>query len=131
MWGNENWKKEMLSWKFRFVDSRQICWDTFFGFHKKNAKGKEKVVFQGEQSNYEVPNMSVMTHSFIPLLIRDKEHPMHKWHARSSIDTLKSLSPAPRTLKPLRIRYNRCSHWHHFIWLVPLIVRVDCGMSCT
>jgi hypothetical protein len=30
------------------VDSRQICWVTFFGFHKKNKKGKEKVVFQGE-----------------------------------------------------------------------------------
>ncbi len=28
--------------------SRQICRDTFFGFHKKNEKGKEKVVFQGE-----------------------------------------------------------------------------------
>ena len=26
----------------------------------------------------EVPNMSVMTHSFVPLLIRNKEHPMHK-----------------------------------------------------
>ena len=30
------------------MDSRQICWDTFFGFHRKNKKGKEKVVFQGE-----------------------------------------------------------------------------------
>jgi hypothetical protein len=30
------------------VDSRQIFWKTFFGFHKKNEKGKQKVVFQGE-----------------------------------------------------------------------------------
>ena len=30
------------------MDSRQICRDTFFGFHKKNEKGKDKVVFQGE-----------------------------------------------------------------------------------
>jgi hypothetical protein len=27
--------------------------------------------------NYEVPNMSIMTHSFVLLLQRDKEHPMH------------------------------------------------------
>ena len=27
--------------------------------------------------NYESTNMSVMTHSFVPLLLRDKEHPMH------------------------------------------------------
>jgi hypothetical protein len=54
--------------------------------------------------------MSVMTHSFVPLLIRDKEHPMHNWHTRLSIDTMMSLSPAPRTLKPLRIWSNRCSH---------------------
>ena len=38
---------------FDFVDSRQIiCRDTFFGFHKKNEKGKEKVVFQGEGIKY-------------------------------------------------------------------------------
>ena len=30
------------------MDSRQICQDTFFGFHKKNEKGKERAVFQGE-----------------------------------------------------------------------------------
>jgi hypothetical protein len=41
--------------------------------------------------NYEQPKMSVMMHSFVPLLLRDKEHPMHKWHARLSIDTMKSL----------------------------------------
>jgi hypothetical protein len=28
--------------------------------------------------NYELPKMSVMMHSFVPLLLRDKEHPMHK-----------------------------------------------------
>ncbi len=30
------------------MDSRQICWDTFFGFHQKYEKGKEKVVSLGE-----------------------------------------------------------------------------------
>ena len=30
------------------MDGRQICRDTFFRFHKKKQKGKEKVVFQGE-----------------------------------------------------------------------------------
>ena len=30
------------------MDSRQIFRETFFGLHKKNKKGKEKVVFQGE-----------------------------------------------------------------------------------
>jgi hypothetical protein len=30
------------------VDSRQICRDTISDFTKKNEKGKEKVVFQGE-----------------------------------------------------------------------------------
>ncbi len=30
------------------MGSRQICRGTFFGFHKKNENGKEKVVFQGE-----------------------------------------------------------------------------------
>ncbi len=75
--------------------------------------------------------MSVMTHSFVPLLLRDKEHPMHNWHTRLSIDTMKTLSPAARTLKPIRIRSNRWSHRHHFIRLYSLIVHVDSGMSCT
>ncbi len=30
------------------MDSRQIFRKPFFGFHKKNEKGKQKVVFQGE-----------------------------------------------------------------------------------
>ncbi len=30
------------------MDSRQFFRESFFGFHKKNDKGKEKVVFQGE-----------------------------------------------------------------------------------
>ena len=30
------------------MDSRQIFRKTFFRFHKKNEKGKQKVVFQGE-----------------------------------------------------------------------------------
>ena len=38
----------MLYGKFRFVYSRQIRRTTFIGFHKKDEKGKEKVVFQGE-----------------------------------------------------------------------------------
>ncbi len=59
----------------------------------------------------------------VPLLLSHKEHPMQKQHSRSSIDTMKSLSPAPRTLKPLRIRSNRCSQWHHFIRLCSLITR--------
>ncbi len=56
--------------------------------------------------NYEVPKMSVMMHSFVPLWQRDKEHPLHKQHGTSSIDTMKSLSPAAQTLKPLRIPSN-------------------------
>jgi hypothetical protein len=43
-----------------------------------NARGGDKVVSMVPVKNYEVPNMSVMMHSFVPLLIRDKEHPMHK-----------------------------------------------------
>ena len=66
---------------------------------------------------------------FVPLLLRGKEHPMLNWHTRSLIDTMKSLSSGARTLKPLRILSNRWSHWHHFIRLVPLIVRIYCGMS--
>jgi hypothetical protein len=38
--------------------------------------------------------MSGMMHSFDPLLLRDKKHPMHQQHSRSWIDTMKSLSPA-------------------------------------
>ena len=40
------------------MDSRQICRDTFFGFHKKNEKGKEKVVFQGEGKQKVVVQLS-------------------------------------------------------------------------
>ena len=39
---------------------------------------------------------SVMTHSFVPLLLRDNEHPMH---IDTPIDTMKSLSPEAN-LKP-------------------------------
>ena len=59
--------------------------------------------------NYEVTKMSVNIHSFAPLLSRRKEPPMHNRHSRSSIDTMKSLSPATRTLKPLRMPSNRWS----------------------
>jgi hypothetical protein len=48
-----------------------------------------------------------MMHSFDPSLLRDREHPMHQQHSRSSIDTMKSLSPAAQTLKPLRIPSNK------------------------
>jgi len=34
-------------------------------------------IFVLSYSFWLVPNMSVMTHSFVPLLMRDKEHPMH------------------------------------------------------
>ena len=63
--------------------------------------------------------MSVMTHSFDPLLLRDKEHPMHQQHSRLLIDTMKSLSLAAQTLKPLWIPSNWCLHWHHYIRLFP------------
>ncbi len=68
--------------------------------------------------------MSVIIHSFAPLLLRRKEPPMHNRHCRSLIDTMKSLSPAAWTLKPLRMPSNRWSQWHHFIRLLPLIVHV-------
>ena len=38
----------MLSWKFRFVYSQQIFVGTHFSDFTKKGKGKEKVVFQGE-----------------------------------------------------------------------------------
>jgi hypothetical protein len=60
-----------------------------------------KYSLNGYHYNYEVTNMSVMAHSFVLSLLGDKEHPMHNWHTRSWIDTMKSLSPAVRTLKPL------------------------------
>ena len=41
-------KKRDAFLKISFVDSRQICRDTFFGFHQKYENGKEKVVFLGE-----------------------------------------------------------------------------------
>jgi hypothetical protein len=47
--------------------------------------------------------MSVNIHSFAPLLVRRKEPPMHNRHCRLLIDTMKSLSPAARTLKPLTL----------------------------
>jgi hypothetical protein len=54
--------------------------------------------------------MSVNIHSFVPLLLRRKEPPMHNRHCRLLIDTMKSLSPAARTLKPLRNPSNRWSY---------------------
>ena len=77
--------------------------------------------------------MSVMKRSFVPLLLRGKEHPMHNWHTRSLIDTMKSLSPAAPTLKPLGIPSNRWSHWHHFITLCSLrvdIIRLSARPFC-
>ncbi len=60
--------------------------------------------------NYKVTKMSVNIHSFALLLVRCKEPPMHNRHCRLLIDTMKSLSPAARTLKPLRRPSNRWSH---------------------
>ncbi len=61
--------------------------------------------------------MSVMKYIFAPLLLKCKEPPMHKQHCRSSIDTMKSLTPAALTLKPLRRPSNRSSPRQHFIRL--------------
>jgi hypothetical protein len=66
----------------------------------------------------------VMKHIFAPLLLRCKEPPMHKQHCRSLIDTMKSLSPAALTLKPLRRPSNRSSPRQHFIRLCSHIVHV-------
>ena len=54
---------------------------------------------------------------------------MHKQDNRSFIDTMKSLSPAPRTLRPLGIRSHWCTQWHNFNRLCSLIVCVECGMA--
>ena len=44
-------EKKMLSWKFRLMYRQQIFVGThFLVFTKKNEKGKEKVVFQGEDT---------------------------------------------------------------------------------
>jgi len=37
----------MLYWKFRIIADKFVE-TTFIGFHTKNEKGKEKVVFQGD-----------------------------------------------------------------------------------
>ena len=68
--------------------------------------------------------MSVNIHSFAPLLLRCKEPPMHNQHCRSLIDTMKSLTPAALTLKPLRRPSNRSSPRQHFIRLCSHIVHV-------
>ena len=52
----------------------------------------------------------------LPHLLRCKEPPMHKQHCR--------LSPATRTLKPLRRPSNWSSPLQHFIRLFSLIVHV-------
>ena len=76
------------------------------------------------QKLYVRTKMSVMKHIFAPLLLRHKEPPMHKQHCRSLIDTMKSLSPAALTLKPLRRPSNRSSPRQHFIRLYSHIVHV-------
>ncbi len=56
--------------------------------------------------------MSVMMHSFVPLLLSHQVHPVLKQHTRLLIDIMKRLSPAAKTLKPIRISSNRCSLGH-------------------
>jgi hypothetical protein len=58
--------------------------------------------------------MSPMMHSFVLLLLSDNEHPMQNQHSRLSMDTMKSLSPAAQTLKPLTIPSNRVSQMSAF-----------------
>jgi hypothetical protein len=76
------------------------------------------------QKLYVSTKMSVMKHIFAPLLLRCKEPPMHKQHCRLLIDTMKSLSPAALTLKPLRRPSNRSSPQQHCIRLCSHIVHV-------
>ncbi len=57
--------------------------------------------------------MSLMTLIFAPLLLSDNEHPMQKQHCRLLTDTMKSLSPAARTLK-----WAFCSHTSTFSFSV-------------
>jgi hypothetical protein len=59
-----------------------------------------------------VPKMSVVMHSFVPLLLSHQVHPVPKQHTRLIIDTMKRLSPAAQTLKLLRISYNKCFLGH-------------------
>ena len=76
--------------------------------HRRHWSRQERCCHDSRLSG---TKMSVMMHSFVPLLLRDKEHPMHNyWHTRLSINTMKSLSPAAQS-----------SHLLH----------VECGMSVT
>jgi hypothetical protein len=45
---NENWKKRCFPEIFDSWIADKFFGKQFFGFHKKNKKGKQKVVFQGE-----------------------------------------------------------------------------------
>ena len=47
--------------------------------------------------------MSLTTASFVLLLLRDKEHPMHNWHTWSSIDTMLE----PKKTRTVRVNF-RC-----------------------
>jgi hypothetical protein len=63
-------------YKARTYDTEELLIDK-----KKSACGQ--LIFDDSVKRlwairrYESTNMSVMTHSFVPILQRDKEHPMH------------------------------------------------------
>ncbi len=90
----------------------------------RQISNTDRKYYHTSQKLYVSTKMSVMKLIFAPLLLRCKEPPMHKQHCRSSIDTMKSLSPAALTLKPLSRPSNRSSPRQHFIRLCSHIVHV-------
>jgi hypothetical protein len=109
-WVEFEWAATVLGYvvpSYRVVPSEDAC--DGFGWCKIRNNINQKL--------YVSTKMSVMKHIFAPLLLRCKEPPMHKQHCRSSIDTMKSLSPAALTLKPLRRPSNRSSPRQRFIRL--------------
>ncbi len=103
------WQKECLNGKMAEMDTYVL-----FMVHADtddDTDDNDTLIFYSiEVKNYEVTKMSVNIHSFAPLLLRRKEPQMHNQHCRLLIDTMKSLSPVARTLKPLRRPSNRWSH---------------------
>ncbi len=71
--------------------------------------------------------MSVMTNSFVPLLLSHQVHPVLKQHTRLLIDTMKRSSPAAQTLKPFRISSNRCSLGHLLGKIGKIYTFLTCG----
>ena len=58
MWGNENWKKDAVIKNLESCIADKFVGTPFFGFHQKNEKGKQKVVFQGEGKQKVVKQLS-------------------------------------------------------------------------